>query len=204
MTERMTILTIDLEDWFHIPDNDATRTVAQWSAFESRVDEATDMFLGLLATKRVRATFFVLGWMGRAMFRAAYYNMTYFHPRNFDVGQLVVTGLSSVRRLTILSARYFSSPVGGGEVAITTQRGWATFSLGRAPSCELACIGGFERRAWRGLFPLTPIFPTAGKGPLLSVRIMQSPWHVILRGLAAPSRAPIREVQFDGLSMDTF
>ena len=36
MTERMTILTVDLEDWFHILDNDATRAEAEWARFPAR------------------------------------------------------------------------------------------------------------------------------------------------------------------------
>lgn len=107
-------------------------------------------------------------------------------------------------RLTNPSARYFTSPVGGGEVAINTRRGRATFSLGRVPGGAVAGIGGLERRSWCGPLPLSPVFPSAGKRPLLPAWIIPSPWHVILRRLAAPSTTPMREVQFDGLSMDTF
>jgi polysaccharide deacetylase family protein (PEP-CTERM system associated) len=63
LTERITILTIDLEDWFHILDNEATCSEQSWSRFESRIEEVTDMLLALLAKHEVAATFFILGWV---------------------------------------------------------------------------------------------------------------------------------------------
>lgn len=59
----MHILTFDIEDWFHILDNDSTRGERQWRQFESRIEENTDRILAILEEKRVRATFFCLGWI---------------------------------------------------------------------------------------------------------------------------------------------
>ncbi len=61
----MNILTFDIEDWFHLLDNDATRSERQWSAYESRIRPNTDRILDLLARSGQRATFFCLGWVGR-------------------------------------------------------------------------------------------------------------------------------------------
>lgn len=60
----MQILTIDIEDWFHILDHDQTRYIEQWKTFESRVNRDTDLILSLLEQHQQKATFFILGWIG--------------------------------------------------------------------------------------------------------------------------------------------
>jgi polysaccharide deacetylase family protein (PEP-CTERM system associated) len=57
------ILTIDLEDWFHILDHGATQYPHQWETFPSRVEQNTERLLELLDRHRQRATFFCLGWI---------------------------------------------------------------------------------------------------------------------------------------------
>jgi len=57
------ILTIDLEDWFHILDHAPTRFPEQWERFPSRVERNTDRLLQLLQLHGQHATFFCLGWM---------------------------------------------------------------------------------------------------------------------------------------------
>lgn len=59
----MNILTFDIEDWYHILDNESSRTEAQWASFAARLDGNTDRLLGLLAETGLRATFFCLGWV---------------------------------------------------------------------------------------------------------------------------------------------
>ncbi len=59
----MKLLTIDLEDWFHILDHAATAKPAHWEGFESRVECNTDRILEELDRRKLRATFFVLGWI---------------------------------------------------------------------------------------------------------------------------------------------
>lgn len=63
MSNRVNILTFDLEDWFHVLDNDATRTESEWAKFPTRVPKAADKLLAQLSQHRVHATFFVLGWI---------------------------------------------------------------------------------------------------------------------------------------------
>lgn len=58
----MNILTIDLEDWFHILAHEGTSQPYQWEKFESRVDRNTDWILGQLEGKH-KATFYCLGWI---------------------------------------------------------------------------------------------------------------------------------------------
>jgi polysaccharide deacetylase family protein (PEP-CTERM system associated) len=61
----MNVLTIDVEDWFHILDLGTTREESAWGSYESRIDGNVGAILDVLARKRVRATFFCLGWVAR-------------------------------------------------------------------------------------------------------------------------------------------
>ncbi|HLP72556.1 MAG TPA: polysaccharide deacetylase family protein [Bacteroidales bacterium] len=61
----MNILTFDIEEWFHILDNDSTRSEKQWSRYESRIHNNTERIFGILERHRLKATFFCLGWIAR-------------------------------------------------------------------------------------------------------------------------------------------
>jgi polysaccharide deacetylase family protein (PEP-CTERM system associated) len=56
------ILTVDLEDWFHVCGVDALSR-EHWSSLPSRVDATTRWLLDALDAAGIRATFFVLGWI---------------------------------------------------------------------------------------------------------------------------------------------
>ena len=60
----MKILTFDIEEWFHLLDNNSTRSEREWSAFDSRIHANIDRILKLLDEKNKSATFFCLGWIG--------------------------------------------------------------------------------------------------------------------------------------------
>jgi polysaccharide deacetylase family protein (PEP-CTERM system associated) len=57
-------MTIDVEDYFHVSVFDGVVPRDGWSGFESRVCGNTDRLLEIFAGAGVRATFFVLGWVG--------------------------------------------------------------------------------------------------------------------------------------------
>ena len=57
------ILTIDLEDWFHICGVDDLIPETGWPQLESRVTANTFKILDTLSQKKVQATFFVLGFV---------------------------------------------------------------------------------------------------------------------------------------------
>ena len=61
----MKILTFDIEEWFHILDNDSTKGVKEWSNFEYRLDKNMDRIFELLDRKNQKATFFCLGWVAQ-------------------------------------------------------------------------------------------------------------------------------------------
>ena len=59
----MKILTFDIEEWFHILDNDSTKTEKNWVNYESRIHQNMNKILDILETTNTNASFFVLGWI---------------------------------------------------------------------------------------------------------------------------------------------
>lgn len=59
------VLTVDVEEWFHICGHPAYSDPATWDSRLSRVEEGVERILGLLSPTSSRATFFVLGWVAR-------------------------------------------------------------------------------------------------------------------------------------------
>jgi len=56
-------LTVDVEDYFQVSAFEQRVARSEWGSFESRVCRNTERLLGLFEEARVRATFFVLGWV---------------------------------------------------------------------------------------------------------------------------------------------
>jgi polysaccharide deacetylase family protein (PEP-CTERM system associated) len=65
-TRRAHILTVALEDYFHVTPLEAVVTQERWYRFEMRLEESTRRTLDLLDECGARATFFVLGWVADA------------------------------------------------------------------------------------------------------------------------------------------
>lgn len=63
MARATNILTIDVEDWFHILESDDAPGRDRWPTLPSRVEANTDRILALLAEGGATATFFVVGWV---------------------------------------------------------------------------------------------------------------------------------------------
>ena len=59
----MKILTFDIEEWFHILDNNKTRTISDWNNFDSRIRIGMNLIYDILDGTEKSATFFVVGWM---------------------------------------------------------------------------------------------------------------------------------------------
>lgn len=56
-------LSFDLEDWFHMMDVPGLDNPASWQEFPSLVERTTLPILETLASAKVKATFFILGWI---------------------------------------------------------------------------------------------------------------------------------------------
>lgn len=61
----MRILTFDIEEWFHILDNQSTKTEKEWANYESRIHQNMDRIFKLLEDSGASATFFCLGWVAK-------------------------------------------------------------------------------------------------------------------------------------------
>ena len=61
----LNILSIDLEDWFHILDHAQIASPEQWNNFEPRIDANAQRLLDLFEQSQQKATWFCLGWMAR-------------------------------------------------------------------------------------------------------------------------------------------
>jgi len=57
------ILSVDVEDWFHILELDGGYTRDDWGGLEARVEANTDRMLALFEESGTHATFFVVGWL---------------------------------------------------------------------------------------------------------------------------------------------
>ena len=53
----MKILTFDIEEWFHILDNNSTKTETNWNRYEERIDQNMDKIFQFLEINNLKATF---------------------------------------------------------------------------------------------------------------------------------------------------
>jgi polysaccharide deacetylase family protein (PEP-CTERM system associated) len=58
-------LTIDLEEYFHPTEVQASAGLDQWTLLPSRLADETKVLLDLLDRRRAKATFFILGWVAK-------------------------------------------------------------------------------------------------------------------------------------------
>ena len=61
--EATCLLTFDIEEWFQVENLRRVFPRANWESAPRRVVGATRVILDLLAERRLRATFFILGWV---------------------------------------------------------------------------------------------------------------------------------------------
>lgn len=59
----MNVLTIDVEEYFHVSAFEAIISPQDWPQHESRIEETTNRLLERLSFTGAKATFFVLGWV---------------------------------------------------------------------------------------------------------------------------------------------
>lgn len=57
-------LTVDVEDWFQVGTFETVIPRENWNTLECRVQRNTDAVLKLFSDADIKATFFVLGWVG--------------------------------------------------------------------------------------------------------------------------------------------
>jgi polysaccharide deacetylase family protein (PEP-CTERM system associated) len=57
------VMSVDVEDYFHVSNFASVVPRELWSAFPSRVERNTERLLEMFQAARITATFFVLGWV---------------------------------------------------------------------------------------------------------------------------------------------
>ena len=57
------VFSVDVEDWFHLLDDEQAPSADRWTSMESRVRHGTERLLNELADRQITCTFFVLGWV---------------------------------------------------------------------------------------------------------------------------------------------
>jgi len=57
------VLSIDVEEWFHILNDRAVPKIEYWDSLECRTEQNIDRILGFLDDHSILATFFWLGWL---------------------------------------------------------------------------------------------------------------------------------------------
>lgn len=61
----MNILTFDIEEWFHLLDNDSTRSEEEWKRYPARIHENMERIFRILDDTNTNATFFIIGWIAK-------------------------------------------------------------------------------------------------------------------------------------------
>lgn len=167
MSEPMRILTVDVEDWFHILDNAETTSEEHWLQFPSRVEAQTSRLLDLFDRHRCKATFFVLGFIARKYPQLVLEIARHGHEiaTHGDMHQLVyrqtpdafeadlVNSLEAIAGTGVCTPRAYRAP----GFSITSESLWALDILGRN-GIEVDASIFAAKRAHGGL----PEFSNAG------------------------------------------
>ena len=61
-TGQLNIMTIDVEDWFHILNVDGLDNMDNWEVFEERTEIGLSIILDILKENRIKGIFFLLAW----------------------------------------------------------------------------------------------------------------------------------------------
>jgi len=59
------MLSVDVEDYFHVSAFERISSPSTWHSYESRVEKNTEKILHILNSFDIKATFFILGWVAR-------------------------------------------------------------------------------------------------------------------------------------------
>jgi polysaccharide deacetylase family protein (PEP-CTERM system associated) len=129
------VLSIDVEDWFHILDSPAAPSIERWPFLESRIEGNLEKLLTLLNRFSVKATFFWLGWIAERnkslvhKCRNAGHEIAshgYAHVLAYKVGQNVFR--QDIARAKAILEDIIGEPVRGFRTAgfgITKKTAWA-------------------------------------------------------------------------------
>lgn len=119
----MNILTLDIEDWFHIKDTEWV-SLSKWLTLESKVVSNTELILSLLNKHQVKATFFIMGWVaeiypnlvkeialaGHEIGYHSYYHMSPVKQSPEEFESDIENGLSLIQNITNKKVTVYRAP----------------------------------------------------------------------------------------------
>lgn len=131
----MNILTFDIEEWFHLLDNESTKTVNEWKNYESRIHANMERVFGILEKTNTKATFFTVGWIAetypevvREIVDRGYEigSHTRMHQLVYDLGRVefekdIEHSVKTLEDITGKKVKYFRAP----GFSITENEKWA-------------------------------------------------------------------------------
>lgn len=148
------VLTVDLEDWFHLLDEDQTATPAQWEKFPNRLERNTSVLLDLFSRHNTRATFFILGWVAEKFPKLV--------KSIFDAGHHIGSHSFAHPLVYKLSKKEFEKDLLRSLNRIEDITGKKITSY-RAPGFSITkdCIWAFEVLAKHGITHDSSVFPAS-------------------------------------------
>jgi polysaccharide deacetylase family protein (PEP-CTERM system associated) len=165
----MRILTFDIEDWFHILDNKATRDEHSWDVFPSRIHKNMDLIFEILNRYNQKATFFCLGWIaeknpelirrivnnGFEIGSHSYSHQLIYEQNPYDFKKDLVRSISVLEDLSGGKVKYYRAP----GFSIRKDCFWAFEILAEA-GIEIDCSIFPARRNHGGISSFKPAAPT--------------------------------------------
>src|SRR4051794_4074328 len=121
-------LSFDIEDWFHMVEIEAVSNPDDWPGLSSIVERQTHLILEICGLMKVRATFFVLGWVAKRYPHIA--------RRIADAGHELGTHSFWHRRVGQLTPPEFCEGVRGAIQLLLDQSGKKVLGF-RAPSFSI-------------------------------------------------------------------
>ena len=120
----MKILTFDIEEWFHILDNYSTKKELQWIKYEERIYRNMDKIFGLLHDNKLKATFFVVGWiaekypsiikkidnLGHEIGSHTHYHQLMYNQSKSQIEKDLKKSISTLENITGKKVKYFRAP----------------------------------------------------------------------------------------------
>lgn len=159
------ILTFDVEEWFHLLDNDSTRSEEQWKGYEVRIHENIDRIFRILEDTDTRATFFIIGWIAKTYpevvkriaekYEIGSHTMTHqlvWQQKPTEFKEDVKSSIDLLQDLTGQPVKYFRAP----GFSIRESEGWA-FEILHELGIEVDCSVFPSHHAHGGM-------PSYGKG----------------------------------------
>src|SRR5262245_2784480 len=122
------LFTVDVEDYFQVNAFESVVDRANWDRYPSRIEQNVDRLLELLQRRRVKGTFFTLGWIAERFPQVV--------RRICEMGHEVASHGYWHRKVTTLSPEAFRQDVHDSKVQLEDVTGQPCLGF-RAPSFSI-------------------------------------------------------------------